>query len=124
MPEPSPPHVTVQLNNTNFCINCSNELIPYFRNLIHVLANWTNPNGKIILCGRLADFSDIRALFLAAKEEDWVVNKNEFQVLSYKSTDGAEYFPAFVFSHSTNSKNPMSLQEIETIYSQSRNSTH
>jgi len=56
-----------------------------------------------------------------ANKEDWVVNKNEFQVLSYKSTDGAEYFPAFVFSHSTNSKNPMSLQEIETIYSQSRN---
>ncbi|MEH6792473.1 class I SAM-dependent methyltransferase [Parasphingorhabdus sp.] len=114
-PESTKPHSSARCGAIDYCPGCVEDEQDHFRKFIKAWRKWAAPNGALALTGRMTDYTAVRAVTLAAKEEGWFVDLSLSKVLTtIDKFDGRQFFPAWYFT--TEESRSASNEEIANFY--------
>ena len=111
------PHITETVAGVSYCSCCSHNLKLQFDAYLRAWRRWTNQDGKFAIAGRFSNFGMLRALVLSASDVGWVLNLEMSKVLTVKTHDDFERFPALVFDSMNAGTLMPDMESIAIFYS-------
>lgn len=112
IPDSKRPHTTAELAGHKYCPGCSDDEIPFFASMLSAWKRWAKPEAPLVVAGRLTDLMDLRAIVLAAEQNDWHLDADRSGQLVVQNLAGqSEDFPALTFTTSRERSAIESLEE-------------
>ena len=111
IPKPSPSQKTEYIGEHPYYPNWSEDMQPFFHELLSPMKAMLNKQGILAFVGRLGGPTELKALFDAATQLELSINRNLSSRLSIgKTLAQREYFRALVFSDSSTCDEPQNLE--------------
>lgn len=99
IPKSTKPHSSSQCGRASYCPGCAEDAQGHFNKYMQSWRRWATQNSTLALVGRMTDYTDIRAVTLAAQNAGWHVCLERSAILTIKdSRRGAQRFPAWYFT--------------------------
>ena len=99
IPQSTTPHSSGQCGPASYCPGCAKDAQGHFRDYMRAWRRWGTQDGALGLVGRMTDYTDVRAVTLAARDEGWYVSLKRSEILTIKDARrGSERFPAWYFT--------------------------
>jgi hypothetical protein len=99
IPPSKKPHSAAQLGLASYCPGCAEDARMHFREYMKSWRSWGTPNCSLALVGRMTDYTDVRAVTLAAQDVGWHVRLENSAILMINDERrGSEKFPALYFT--------------------------
>jgi hypothetical protein len=116
IPPSTKPHTSANCGAVSYCPGCAEDKQSHFGEYMKSWRKWGGEKSNLALVGRMANYSDVRAMTLAAKGQGWHVSLGSSAILEIKEKgQEPEKFPAFYFA--TDATLAASEEEIANFYS-------
>lgn len=111
------PHSSISCGPATYCPGCAEDMQFHFAKYMKAWRKWARPNGSLALTGRMTDYTNVRAITFAAKDQGWFVDLSQSKILACTNRYiGKEFFPAWYFT--TDESQSATDEEIATFYTQ------
>lgn len=115
IPPSTKPHNTAQCGPEEYCSGCAEDAQSHFGEYMRAWRKWCSPSASLALAGRMGNYTDVRAVTLAAKENGWFVSLDHSRILRTSDPyNGTELFPAWYFT--SNEGTAATNEEIACFY--------
>ena len=115
IPQSRKPHSSAMCGPASYCPGCAEDAQAHFREYMKAWRQWSRPEGALALAGRMTDYTDVRAVTLAAQEEGWLVDLERSRILATADRfNGKQFFPAWYFT--SDKARSATQEEIATFY--------
>lgn len=99
IPESRKPHSSAECGPASYCPGCAQDAQAHFGEYMRAWRGWATEQGGLALTGRMTDYTDVRAITLAAEEVGWFVDLDHSSILRVSDRMvGIQHFPAFYFT--------------------------
>lgn len=99
IPPSKKPHSTAQCGLASYCPGCAEDARGYFQKYMKSWRGWGAERSSLGLVGRMTDYTDVRAVTLAAQDVGWHVHLEHSAILKIKDDRrGSQKFPAWYFT--------------------------
>lgn len=115
IPPSRKPHSSAQCGLASYCPGCAEDARTHFREYMQAWRRWGTTESKLAMVGRMTDYTDIRAVTLAAQDVGWHVHLEHSAILTLRDERrGPQKFPAWYFT--TDEAGAASDEEIANFY--------
>lgn len=99
IPASTKPHSAAQCGLASYCPGCAEDARIHFREYMNAWRRWGTAKCSLAIVGRMTDYTDVRAVTLAAQDVGWHVNLEHSAILTIKDERrGSQKFPAWHFT--------------------------
>lgn len=115
IPPSKKPHSAAQCGLASYCPGCAEDGRTHFREYMAAWRRWGTAGSRLAMVGRMTDYTDIRAVTLAARDVGWYVRLEHSAILRIKDERrGSQKFPAWFFT--TEEAGAASEEDIANFY--------
>lgn len=115
IPLSTKPHSAAQCGLASYCPGCAEDSRTHFREYMAAWRRWGTSKGRLAMVGRMTDYTDVRAVTLAARDVGWHVQLEHSAILKIRDERrGSQKFPAWYFT--TEEAGAASEEDIANFY--------
>lgn len=117
IPASRKPHSSAKCGPASYCPGCAEDAQSHFQECMKAWRKWSGQSGALALTGRMTDYTDVRAVTMAAKDQGWFVDLSRSKVLAtIDRYNRKQFFPAWYFT--TDEDKSAKDEEIAAFYVQ------